>query len=108
MEIKGFTSNRRTFVRFQGVAKTNENHDMFAEKRTLYGYVFDPSSWVDVFGLKCLRAEYDSELKHLKEIGEKLFYGVDIATRWTLFYSSFDLFKYSKVRFYYECEIKTS
>ena len=37
MEIKGFTSNRKTFVRFQGVAKTNENHDMFAEKRTKMG-----------------------------------------------------------------------
>ena len=37
MEIKGFTSSRRTFVCFQGVAKTNENHDMFAEKRTKMG-----------------------------------------------------------------------
>ena len=34
MVIKGFTSNRRTFVRFQRVAKTNENHDMFVEKLT--------------------------------------------------------------------------
>jgi len=33
MVIKGFTSNRRTFVRFQGVAKTNENHDMFEKLR---------------------------------------------------------------------------
>ena len=36
-EIKGFTSSRRTFVCFQGVAKTNENHDMFVEKRTKMG-----------------------------------------------------------------------
>lgn len=34
VDIKGFTSSRRTFVRFQGVAKTNENHGMFAEKLT--------------------------------------------------------------------------
>lgn len=33
MKVKGFTSNRRTFVRFSGAAKTNENHDMF-EKMT--------------------------------------------------------------------------
>ena len=38
---------------------------------TLYGYVCDPNGWVDVFGLRCLRAEYDSEVKHLKELGEK-------------------------------------
>ena len=34
MEVKGFTSSRRTFVRFPGVAKTNENHDMFEKKLT--------------------------------------------------------------------------
>jgi len=33
MEVKGFASNRRTFVRFQRVAKTNENHDMFEKLR---------------------------------------------------------------------------
>ena len=33
MEVKGFMSNHRTFVRFQGVAKTNENHDMFEKLR---------------------------------------------------------------------------
>ena len=35
-----------------------------------YGYTFDSNTEVDVLGLSCLRAKYDSDVKQLKEIGE--------------------------------------
>ena len=35
-----------------------------------YGYTFDSNTEVDVWGLSCLRAKYDSDVKQLKEIGE--------------------------------------
>ena len=35
-----------------------------------YGYTFDCNTEVDVLGLSCLRAKYDSDVKQLKEIGE--------------------------------------
>ena len=37
-----------------------------------YGYTFDSNTEVDVWGLSCLRAKYDSDVKQLKEIGEFL------------------------------------
>ena len=37
-----------------------------------YGYTFDSNTEVDVLGLSCLRAKYDSDVKQLKEIGEFL------------------------------------